>query len=341
MINTPDACIVIRPLTRSQELPFNFRPIEPPRPPVTGAETFARQKQRFAATPVTPQNRGKSKPSFLHSKLSLGSSTAPPVAPFISLEVRLPEPAILTCGQPVPLRIICTELEGPASDCLALTHLEVRLAHYTYIRAHDVVRTETGAVMLASRNGMNTPLKFNAGSVEINLDSSAGWSLTVPQTLPSSFETCNIRRSYELLARLGVRYDQPDGQAQYAFKDLRIPVSLYSGTRPPAELLDATASAAASGGPPLPPRQQSASQRAQTTKPPTYSMQSGGPTAGEGAPGVNAAPPVYSDAPPSYEDAIADTMPSVNAEMRPEYGPPAPVEGQDRLLSGDEKRGWH
>jgi hypothetical protein len=76
--------------------PFNFFPIEEPRKPPSGSEVFARQRHNF--TPYTETQPAKSKMKGIFG----GKSEPSPVmvdAPYVSIDARLPDPAIITCAR--------------------------------------------------------------------------------------------------------------------------------------------------------------------------------------------------------------------------------------------------
>jgi len=72
----------------------------------------------------------------------------------ISLDARLPNPAILTCNQDLPLRIFVTRLDA-SPEPLALLSVNIELIGNTRIRAHDVIRNEYTRWIIV--NDLNTP----------------------------------------------------------------------------------------------------------------------------------------------------------------------------------------
>jgi hypothetical protein len=206
-------------------VPFNFCPIEPPRPPPSDALGFARRRHQFNVsippTPTAVPSKSKMASFFGGSKktndFTSGSTT--PTAPFIAVDIRFPEPAILTCAKPVPARLVVTSLNGKTT-ALTLLSLQLEVVAITKIRAQDVGRVERSSTVLFSRSGMDVPLQFgdsatrdaiapNGGGVESEAEiDSRYWSDTpLPNVIPPSFETCNITRTYEVFARVCIRYD--------------------------------------------------------------------------------------------------------------------------------------
>ena len=186
--------------------PFNFFPIEPPRSPSTGNEIFARQKHAFS--PFLEADAGKSKAKGIFGKSKEPSSpVVSSEAPHITVDARLPDPAILTCNDHTPLRIIVKKLNG-CEAVMYLQSLQVSLNGTTKIRAHDVYRTESNSWVLMSKSNMNIPV--GTASDPINTETVIPDQLwraqTLPNTVAPSFETCNISRQYELDVRIGLSY---------------------------------------------------------------------------------------------------------------------------------------
>lgn len=206
-------------------VPFNFCPIEPPRPPPSEALGYARRRHQFnAALPTTPTAApSKSKmASFFGGSKKAGATSSgatTPTAPFVAVDLRLPEPAILTCAKPVPARVVVTSLNGTTTG-MTIVSLQLEVVSITKVRAQDVGRVERGSTVLFSRSGMSVPLQFGDGAAkdasatqaketepEAEVDSRLWTDQPLPNVVPPSFETCNITRTYEIFARIGIRYD--------------------------------------------------------------------------------------------------------------------------------------
>ncbi|KAJ9628808.1 hypothetical protein H2203_002711 [Taxawa tesnikishii (nom. ined.)] len=269
-----------------------------------------------------------------------------PEAPFFTVDARLPEPPILTCNEDIPLRIVFATLNEETNG-LFLQSLQVELVGYTHVRAHEVYRQESSPWILMSKSNMADRIIFPAGGTECVLDDRHWRGQLLPNNVAPSFVTCNITRKYELVARLGIRYQpQTQGsQLQYTSMELRLPVEVYSGIRPPPQLLEAighkvppqhhTPTAGSPAGKfdaagSVPPRK--------PTRTPTSPAMPPRSPATQGDDSSTAAP-AYSEAPPSYEDAIAMDLPPVDGPRR-DYVPPTPAADDDPLMR-DEKRGWH
>jgi len=322
--------------------PFNFFPIEPPRGPITEREIYARQKHQFIALPET-ELRTKVKGIFGKKADAVGASSA--AAPFVSVDARLPEPAILTCNCSVPLRLIVTKLSD-SGDIVHLQSLQISLLGHTKIRAHSVYRTETQSWVLLSKSNMNIPIGATSdpNGTQTVLDNRLWRDLPLPNTVAPSFETCNIQRFYQLDLRVGLSYissSASNKQPQSIVLPLRLDTQVYSGIAPPAEILQRMAHTVPGprpvhSAPPLKVSVPTAGSEfgAQQIPPTPIDVSDVGmPPALLGTEAGLA--PVYADAPPSYEDAVAADLPPVTAP-RPEYAPPPQVE--DPVLGRDEKR---
>lgn len=194
-------------------MPFNFFPIEPPRPPVTGDEVYARQKHSFS--PVEEDSKGKSKLKDLFGS-SKPKEPANPDAPYVSVDARLPSPSIITCNADIPLRLIVKKLK----DCegvVYLQSLQVSLVGITKVRAHNAFRTENNSWIIMSKSNMGFPLGRATDPIntETVIDDRMWRGQSLPNTVAPSFETCNIIRTYQLDVRIGLSYA---GAAQNAAK---------------------------------------------------------------------------------------------------------------------------
>ncbi|KAJ5341855.1 Arrestin-like N-terminal [Penicillium brevicompactum] len=299
---------------RSKIVPLNFLPIEPPRTGNPNEETYARRQHQFSK--IQPGSKKKS----IFSRGTTGLRDIYSEPPRVSVDARLPNPSILTCNEPVPLRLLAKRLnDGP--DILFLQMLQVELISYTKILAHDLTRTESGSWVIVSRSNMNIPLGKPEDPIGTDWTIDPGlWNrYPLPNSVAPSFETCNIERSYELEVRLGMTHGNArDMKPQLIVLPLRMPVKVFSGIAPPQALLDAMAAASLQQGSEKP--QPSLPTETGIDRPPMPPRPSGEPVP------VNSGDP-YADAPPSYEDAMADHLSPVDGPRR-EYHPPeaSPVE---------------
>ena len=128
--------------------------------------------------------------------------------PIVSVDGRLPDPAIVTCNEPLPLRVLITKKnETPATIFLQL--LNINLIAYTIVRAHELVRKEANVWTILSKSNLKSPLTGalnNDGNQLSEIDSKLWKQLPLPNTVSPSFETCNISRNYELEIKVGLQW---------------------------------------------------------------------------------------------------------------------------------------
>ena len=182
-------------------MPLNFLPIEPPRGGNPNEETYARRQHQFSKVHAPH----KKKSIFSRGHSAPGEIYAEP--PRVSVDARLPNPSILTCNEPVPLRLLAKKLtEGP--DVIFLQMLQVELISYTKILAHDLSRTESGSWVIMSRSNMSMPLGKPEDPVgtDWTIDPKLWNRVPLPNSVAPSFATCNIERSYELEIRVGLTH---------------------------------------------------------------------------------------------------------------------------------------
>ncbi|KAJ5312965.1 hypothetical protein PENANT_c018G09266 [Penicillium antarcticum] len=304
---------IIRPQFYKENIraivPLNFLPIEPPRTGSPNEETYARRQHQFSKI----QSGTKKKSIFSRGPSALKEIYAEP--PRVSVDARLPHPSILTCNEPVPLRLLARKLTD-GSDMIFLQMLQIELISYTKILAHDLTRTESNSWVLMSRSNMNTALgnPDDAVGTDWTIDANLWNRVPLPNSVAPSFETCNIERSYELEIRVGLTHGNAhEMKPQLIVLPLRMPVRVFSGIAPPQALLDAMAAASLQ-----PASKQKPHPNLPTEAGDSRPLMPPRPT-GEPVP-VNSGD-VYDDAPPSYEDAMADHLSPVDGPRR-EYHPP-------------------
>lgn len=182
-------------------MPLNFLPIEPPRVGNPNEETYARRQHQFSRI----QSGSKKKSIFSRGSSALRDDHTEP--PRVSVDARLPNPSILTCNEPVPLRLLAKKLTG-GPDSIFLQMLQVELIAYTKILAHDLTRSESSSWVVMSRSNMGIPLgQLNdPAGTEWTIDPTLWNRYPLPNSVAPSFETCNIERSYELEIRVGLTH---------------------------------------------------------------------------------------------------------------------------------------
>ncbi|KAH8785378.1 hypothetical protein F5883DRAFT_86012 [Diaporthe sp. PMI_573] len=207
------------------QLGFKFMPIEPPRPPTTNQEGYARRP--FTFTPKSPGSNGKSQSqpqqkrqsvfSRKQSSNGLGtngsSSFSPEQPPSIEISARLPHPAILTCNKPIPLRLLAKKLVETSAECY-LVSFQIDLVGSTIVRCQDLVNTETTRWVVATRHGLAIPLQKGPGDAvgtETEVSNVLWNNSPLPNTVMPGFITCNLKRTYSLELKLGISWGRPPG----------------------------------------------------------------------------------------------------------------------------------
>ena len=274
--------------------------------------------------------------------------------PAFQVDARLPSPAIVTCNEPLPLRILVQKL-SESSSAVFLSMLQIELIGYTHVRAHDLNRTESSSWVIMTQSNMKIPLGDSSDPVgkEWKVSSSFWDNIKLPNTVAPSFDTCNISRTYELEVRVGLSHggNIDSIRPELMILPLRLAVKVYSGIAPPPALLQrlatshldidhlAAQSANSPGG--FSPNM-NANFHPPSPLTPSYGHNQGpaplGTTGSYLGPTRPPRPPGEEDeeAPPSYEDAMADEMAPVDGPRR-EYNVPAPPERNESSFGADSK----
>jgi hypothetical protein len=207
------------------QLGFKFMPIEPPRPPPTNQEGYARRP--FTFTPKSPGSNGKSQSQSQQKRQSVfnrkqgpnglamndSSLSDPEQPPSVEISARLPHPATLTCNKPIPLRLLAKKLVETRAECY-LVSLQIDLIGSTIVRCQDLVKTEITRWVVVARHGLAIPLQKGPGDAvgtETEVNSVLWNSSPLPNTVMPSFITCNLKRTYSLELKLGVSWGKPPG----------------------------------------------------------------------------------------------------------------------------------
>lgn len=211
-------------LTLRQTYPFVLLPIERPRPPPNKRESYARRGHQFGPSIDVPE-----KPGFFRlGSTATNDSSVPKVPPpSISIDGRLPDPAIITCNESLPLRILITKKnESPAT--IYLRTLSITLIGFTLIRAHDLRTQEAQSWVIVSQAHIDKALKNSVGGNGniLEVDSAMWKQRPLPNTVSPSFITCNITRRYELEVKAGLSWGSDQrievGQNPFAWYNLLI-----------------------------------------------------------------------------------------------------------------------
>ncbi|CRK36353.1 hypothetical protein BN1723_004219, partial [Verticillium longisporum] len=223
-------------------------PIEPPRPPRTTQEAFARRpftfKPRISTPAAAPPLQKKRSSFFMTAKdkererekekeEASNKAFAEAAPPSIELSARLPHPPILTCNQPVPLRLIAKKLV-PSNEQVYLTSLQIELVGTMTLRAHDLNYKHPSRWTIVHQVNLNTPLLQNPATDEVGVESVVPddvWRhVSLPNTVAPSFATCNLQRTYELELKVGLSWGAPTrsgGLLPTCYRVLRTGDSLY------------------------------------------------------------------------------------------------------------------
>ena len=193
-------------LTISQTATFKFLPIEPPRGPENGRESYARRQHQFAPKIDVPSKQG------LFRKPTIPRSNTAVVPPNVSIDSRLPDPAIVNCNKPLPLRVLITMLNG-GSATIYLQILIIELIGHTNIRAHQLQRTDSVSWVIMSASNLRMPLESRdtlGPGRDMEVDAKMWNQIPIPSTVAPSFETCNVTRNYSLHIKVGLSYGSSD-----------------------------------------------------------------------------------------------------------------------------------
>ena len=297
---------------------------------------FARRKHQFQKIHAQPTKKG------LFRKSSVPEPDEEPT--IFQVDARLPNPPIITCNEPLPLRILVHRLDS-ASTSIYLSMLQVELIATTHVRARDLKRAEVTSWIIMSQANMDMPLGdfTNKEAKEWKIPSYLWDKLPLPNTVAPTFETCNLSRKYELEVRVGLTHGMATGlRPELIVLPLRLPVKVFSGIAPPASLLDALANQS------LLPSQtlhdtQTCYDSVQGKYPAPSSPSS--PTApdqtfparfGSSSQVIDPEEPP----PPSYEDAMAEDIGPLDGPRRdynPPIDPPNSPGGSSSSFAGDTK----
>jgi hypothetical protein len=298
--------------------PIVFLPIEPPRSPPTNAEAFAKRKHEIIVAPKPSMN------GFLNTFRRAGSEV--PVR--FTIEARLPSPPILVPNDPLPLRLLLTKLD-PFKDMIVMRSLQLTLLGTTKITAHELVKDELTNWLLLSVASINVPFgDANApANMPLEVDPSLWRDICLPDTVPPTFTTCNISRSYQLKIEIGLGRPHDEHFDVYIFAPtaaacrvgtniatqilpLLFPIQVYSGIQPPPQLI-----AAATLPPPQPPRPK-AQHESSTDLAPSPMLSSRPSSKGSAKGIVGDHEEEIMAPPPTYEDAVAEGISPIDGPRR-------------------------
>lgn len=130
--------------------------------------------------------------------------------PKVSIDGRLPDPAIITCNEPLPLRILISKWND-SPDTIFLQMLQIELIGYTSVRAHDFSAKRSTSWIIISHSNLRMPFGGSQTNAPKDMEiSRALWNtIRLPNTVAPTFETCNLSRQYVLEIRVGLAYGSP------------------------------------------------------------------------------------------------------------------------------------
>jgi hypothetical protein len=184
---------------------FSFDPIEPPRIKQDG-EAYARRQHQFNDEIFSYQKRKFSFKSGFKDGIPPSPNSGPGLARF-SIDVRLPNPPVLTCGQEAPVRVLIKQL-SPRSLPLYLQTFQIELVAHTKLRAQGMQQQIPTSWVLTSISSLSMAIGSAADpeGTETELSKELWYGHPLPDAVCPSFITCNIERSYELVVSVGLAY---------------------------------------------------------------------------------------------------------------------------------------
>ena len=161
---------------------FKFLPIEPPRPPKNARESYARRQHHFSPAIDVPD-----RPSlFRTGSTATRTNRDSVIPPLISFDGRLPDPAIITCNEPLPLRVLITTLND-SSGTIFLQLIEIVLVGITTTRAHELQREDVHNFIIMSLSNLKVPLQAPERSPnEMTINPSLWNQIPLPSTVSNS-----------------------------------------------------------------------------------------------------------------------------------------------------------
>ncbi len=226
------------------QLGFKFLPIEPPRPDSRKREAFARRP--FAFKPRTPLSGRR---SFFGSREANAHNGIGQTPPSVEVSARLPFPSILTCNEPIPLRLIAKKLV-PTQERVHLTALEIALVGYTHVRVANLEKVERTRWIVVSALNLSIALGSPNDPVdtEFEVPNTVWAAQRLPNTVAPSFRTCNLMRRYELEMKLTLNWGLPGAGKSSGLlpQPISLPLTMskidvFSGIKPPVQLLQTAA----------------------------------------------------------------------------------------------------
>jgi hypothetical protein len=139
-----------------------------------------------------------------------GSPAPTPAGPNLarfSVDVRMPNPSILTCGEPIELRVLLRQLSTRAKP-LFLKTFQIELIGHTKLRSQRIEKMVGTSWVLTSLSNLQYVIgsENDAEGTETELSKELWAGNQLPDAVCPSFQTCNIDRFYELVVSVGLSY---------------------------------------------------------------------------------------------------------------------------------------
>jgi hypothetical protein len=159
----------------------------------------------------------------------------------VAFEARLPNPPIIVATEAIPLTLLLKRVAG-VEGVVYIRSVRILLGMTTYIAAQGFRRDLGYLLPILDSGPLNMSLPIGKKELVIHPgdliqeSSLKAKGIALPDTIPPSFRTCNIARKYALVLEIGVSsyYNSLPESIQ-----LTVDVEIFSGFKPPAELLAA------------------------------------------------------------------------------------------------------
>lgn len=121
-------------------------------------------------------------------------------------EARLPSPAVLITGQPIPVTLLIKRDSGDVGN-IVLDTIELTLSSITTIRIRSYQSTDETKIPLLSRKNLALVLPMGQRELVVQpTESGSNGPVLLPHWLLQSFRSCNITRKYSMIMRLVIRH---------------------------------------------------------------------------------------------------------------------------------------
>ena len=195
-----------------RSVPLKFWPLDPPRPLSQRSQVYARTKHVFSS--------GHGFKSIFRSKQDKATDGA------IIVEARLPSPAILILGKPIPITLIIKRDSGYVGTVI-IQSVEIVLGITTAIHIQGSVSNDQARSSILCQKNLNLNLPPEQEELFVfPADINGSREIPLPQGFLPSFRSCNISRTYSLILRIGLRDESAKKPEQV---QLVLGVQVFSG----------------------------------------------------------------------------------------------------------------